>query len=553
MMQRVAAILVLTGALLLLLIAALQTEAAPEEPLGRHCGDVGPLPFNDPGFCGCTWGKVLFHGKPVPGAAITLTYGGSFVTDTTHLTPLDPEPTFDVTGHNLGAQRGDVMTLTVRFAGKTITRAFRAWPEGDGEQHVALAFEERGVWSPWVTGGYTRTLVLSGDTVWAGGSAGVVSVSLSSGVSVSHALPWPDPSVRALAVGDDGHVWAAGEGGVAEFDGAAWQTQTVPLNGTIRAVAIDSTSGAVWLGSSEGGVAVYDGAWLQAGRFGAAVTALTVDETGLAWAATWGNGVYRQDSTGDWHRYRAADGLASDNVLAAAAGEDPMGRAVWFGTGPYLSGHGPRGGIARYDLEAESWRIYTTAHGLPADASFSQAPALFYAIAMDEAGRPWAGTTGGVRFLAEESWWAAYTATHGLRMGPIRALAPGNGTALAASRKGLDRLDVDATPGGPPVAQIDAVSPLTVTMGTTLTLRGRGADPDESGERIVAWDWSSSRDGPLCTLPACALPRDLFTLGEHTVTLRVQDDEGLWSLPVAETVTMRKAWRVCLPLVIRSD
>jgi len=551
MEMTVTAIGLATG-LLLLLVLALQTQAAPGTPLGRHCGDVGPLPARDPDFCGCTWGEVLFRGQPVSGAAITLTEGSGVVTDVTQFTPLEAAPYFDVTAHNLGARRGDVLTLTARFAGQTITRTFRAWPDAEGEQHIALALPEQGIWSPWVTGGYTRALALDGDVIWAGGPAGVISISLSTGVSVTHDLPWADPLLRALVIGADGHIWAAGNGGVAEFDGTTWRTHTVPLSGTPRALAVNPQTGELWLGGgdNDGGVAVYavpDGEWQAAGTFNALVTAVVVDEEGRAWAATWGDGVYRQDGSGGWTRYRATDGLASDRVLVAAAGEG----AVWFGTAPYLSGQGPRGGIARYDMASGTWRVYTTAHGLPADSTFRQAPASVYALALDEEGRPWAGTSDGVHFLADGDWWAAYTTTHGLRPGAIRALALENGTAMAATPFGLDRLHPSAVPGAPPVAQIDTVSPLTLTVGTTLTLSGGGWDGDEGGARIVAWDWTSSVDGPLCTASDCALPHTSLSPGSHIIMLRVQDDEGVWSAPDVETVVVEAAWDAFLPLVQR--
>jgi len=557
-MRKIAMTLGLGSGFLLLLMLVLHVWAAPVAPLGRHCGSVGPLPFDEPDFCGCTWGQVLFHGQPAPGAVVTLTYGGGVVTGVTRLTSLETAPYFDLTAHNLEARRGDVLTLTVRFAGQTITRAFRAWPEADGEQHIALALPERGVWSLWVTGGYTRALALAGDVVWAGGPSGVISVSLTSGVSVVHTLPWADPLVRALAVGANGHIWVASDGGIAElapssvegFDGNAWHTHTVPLAGTPRALAVDPASGAIWLGGgdgADGGVAVYTGAWQTAGTFGAPVTALAVDEADRVWAATWGEGVYRQDGGGGWTRYRAVDGLASNNVLAAVAG----GGTVWFGTAPYLSGQGPRGGIARYDLATGSWRVYTTAHGLPADTDYLQSPADVYALARGVDGTIWAGTEQGTSFLADADWWGIYTATHGLRTGPVMAIAAGDEAVVAALAAGLDILALDAVPGSAPTAQILTITPPTLALGMSLTLSGGGVDGDEDEERIVAWDWSSSLDGPLCTTADCELPHNLLTPGVHTIALRVQDDEGVWSAPAEATVIVEEGWLVYLPLVVR--
>lgn len=88
-MRKTALIIGLTCGCLFLAVTMLHALAAPEMPTGDHCGDVGPLPIDDPDFCGCTWGEVLFQGQPVPGAAGKLTYRSSFVTGTTRLTPLE--------------------------------------------------------------------------------------------------------------------------------------------------------------------------------------------------------------------------------------------------------------------------------------------------------------------------------------------------------------------------------------------------------------------------------------------------------------------------------
>jgi hypothetical protein len=173
-----------------------------------------------------------------------------------------------------------------------------------------------------------------------------------------------------------------------------------------------------------------------------------------------------------------------------------------------------------------------------------------YALALDEGGWSWAGTVDGVRFLPEGEYWLPYTATHGLRGGPVLALAAGSGAVIAAVPAGLDRLDREAVPGNPPTAQVVEVTPLTLTLGKMLTLSGGGQDDDEGGAYVVGWDWSSSLDGPLCTSASCTLPYSLFTPGVHSVALRVQDDEGVWSVPVTGMVVVTQPWRVYLPLVL---
>ena len=97
-------------------------------PAGRHCGDVGPLPLDDPDFCGCTWGEVYFQGQPVAGVVVTLTFGNGVVYRVTQNMALESYPYFDLTAHDLGARRGDLLTLTATFAGEMLTRTFGPGP-----------------------------------------------------------------------------------------------------------------------------------------------------------------------------------------------------------------------------------------------------------------------------------------------------------------------------------------------------------------------------------------------------------------------------------------
>jgi len=390
-------------------------------------------------------------------------------------------------------------------------------------------------------------LALDGDTVWAGGLDGLISMSLTSGVSVSHPLPWPTPSVRALVATYDGHVWAAGAGDVAEFDGTTWQQRTLPVAGTPRALAASPTGDAIFIGGGDsyGYVTLYAGTFVATWDFNAPVMALVVDATGRLWAGTWGAGVFRQDGQGGWTQFRDTAGLASDWVLSAESSDD----AVWFGTSPYLSGSGPRGGVARYDLATGVWHIFTTTHGLPADAGLPQAPAPVYALDTDSRGWMWAGVMDGIRYLPDGEQWFPYTATHGVRTGPVRALTVGADDVVAASMIGLERLLRAALPEDPPIAQIEHISPVTLLPADVLTLQG--VSSAAVGRQVVAWEWTSNVDGPLCTTATCVLPHALFTPGVHQLTLQSQDNAGLWSASVSTEVIVRQLWYVFLPLVVR--
>lgn len=548
MFRRLLITLVISLTGLLLIVLGLSAPIGLTRPLGRHCGDVGPLPPQDPAYCGCTWGEILFRGQPVPGAVVTLSFGSGITTSVTRFTALEPSPYFDITGYDLGARRGDLVTLTATFAGQTVTRAIRAWPDIDDEQHIALALVERGAGQPLITGEYTQALAMSDRVVWAGGRTGVISIEVTSGISVVQTLPWSNSLVRALAIAPNEHVWAAMTEGLAEYDPGThtWYSHTVPFSGVVRILAGDM-AGAIWAGGGDDGVdgylGVYTGTWMLARTFSTPVTALTIDGENHVWVGTWGDGVYRK--TGEtWTHYQDTAGLASDYVLAAAADA----HAVWFGTQPYLSKIW-HGGIARYDLATGTWRTYGLENGLPADPAFPSVPAAVGALSLDENGQPWAGTIDGVRFLADEGWWSAYTSTHGLRAGAIQALAVKQGFTMAAGPVGLDRIDQAAESGSLPVAEINSVTPLTLTLNTPLTLSGAGQDTDENGARLIAWDWASSLDGPLCTTPSCTLPYARLTPGDHVFAWRVEDDEGEWSTIVTRTVKVLAAWRMYLPIV----
>jgi len=76
----------------------------------------------------------------------------------------------------------------------------------------------------------------------------------------------------------------------------------------------------------------------------------------------------------------------------------------------------------------------------------------------------------------------------------------------------------------PPTADIDSISPTEVSPGETVTFKGHGTDPDGT---VVAYRWRSSVDGDLSTEPN--FETSSLSPGEHTVVLKVQDNNGAWS------------------------
>jgi ligand-binding sensor domain-containing protein len=146
------------------------------------------------------------------------------------------------------------------------------------------------------------------------------------------------PSVKDLAEDQDGNVWAAGDGGVARFDGAEWAMIEPPEDHPslpVNSIAVDP-DGHIWAGTRQLGLWVHDGqAWSQIttedGLPGETVWAIEFDDAGRAWVGTGdGLGVFNGEN---WITYTTEDGLANNTVRAFAVAED----GVWIGTWRGLS------------------------------------------------------------------------------------------------------------------------------------------------------------------------------------------------------------------------
>jgi len=89
----------------------------------------------------------------------------------------------------------------------------------------------------------------------------------------------------------------------------------------------------------------------------------------------------------------------------------------------------------------------------------------------------------------------------------------------------------------PPIATINYIHPNPAQPGQdTVAFAGSGSDQDEGGAAIVAWEWASSLDGVLSTQEDFLLPASNLSVGTHTISFRVQDDEGEWSAPVIRSL-----------------
>lgn len=220
----------------------------------------------------------------------------------------------------------------------------------------------------------------------------------------------------ALTVGPDGRVWTGSwSRGVAVRDGGGWldgrdwtthshtdhatmarTSRTDFPGGSVYAVAV-ADDGTVWAGSEGSGVAAFDGEqWtshtLQDGLASNQVSSLATGPEGTVWAGTFPvhDDMVIEDAAGglsafdgeQWASYSAEDGLADNEVRSVAVTDDGT---VWAATAD---------GVSRFDGDA--WATFTTEDGLADNDVWS--------VAVTDDGRVLAGTYGEVSVFDGETW-----------------------------------------------------------------------------------------------------------------------------------------------------
>ncbi|MBN1593587.1 MAG: SUMF1/EgtB/PvdO family nonheme iron enzyme [Candidatus Coatesbacteria bacterium] len=91
-------------------------------------------------------------------------------------------------------------------------------------------------------------------------------------------------------------------------------------------------------------------------------------------------------------------------------------------------------------------------------------------------------------------------------------------------------------PGSSPTAHIDSIYPDPATQGEdTVQFRGHGEDSDGW---IQGYEWSSSYDGILSTDEDFSMEASSLTVGTHTISYKVRDNDGLWSAEATQELTV---------------
>jgi ligand-binding sensor domain-containing protein len=195
------------------------------------------------------------------------------------------------------------------------------------------------------------------------------------------------------------------------------ETFGVGANVLVRALAVESGSATLWVGTSAGVIEV-DLATArprktftrQNGLASEHVYAVGIDGAGNKWFGTKAGGVSRYRD-GKWRTYFPMHGLADYWVRAFANGAEGD---LWIGTWA---------GVSRYNPNTDKFRNYATE--LVSESVSS--------IAVDRSGRLWIGTEGGVSMF-DGTDWKSWTHSDG----------------LGAARPALARNDAASIAGSPP-------------------------------------------------------------------------------------------------------
>ncbi|MBN2209531.1 MAG: right-handed parallel beta-helix repeat-containing protein [Candidatus Coatesbacteria bacterium] len=117
---------------------------------------------------------------------------------------------------------------------------------------------------------------------------------------------------------------------------------------------------------------------------------------------------------------------------------------------------------------------------------------------------------------------------------------------------GPDTADLVIEAGNiPPTATIDDIRPNPAWQCEhDVIFVGHGEDADGS---IVAYEWSSDLDGILSTNIDYRIEALDLSLGEHTISFRVQDNEGAWSLPDTRLLTIEPGSRLYVDAATGDD
>ena len=393
-----------------------------------------------------------------------------------------------------------------------------------------------------------------------------------------------DSGINSVAISADGEYIAAGsdENQVYLFSKNGTLLWSYTAGDGIFSVAISSNGETIVAGSLDNSVYLFskDGTLLWSYSTGNRVWSVAISEDGeTIVAGSWDNKVYLFDkdsgtplwshSTGNW--VLSVDISADGEMIAA--GSDKVYLFDRNSSTPrwsYSTGDTVRAvalsedffGQQRYHLAAGSWNgkvylfhnnnsspiwnhttgdsIYSVA--ITDDSGYVAAGSKDYSVhLLDGDGTAlWSYATGGtvlsldfsvdgeelvvgsdkIYLFDKDSGTPLWSYTTGNSVKSVGISADGEDIISGSGDKEIYLFNKDV----PPNAQIDSIEPTTIRFDEEVTFTGSGSGV---GVSIVAYEWTSSLDGILGEEAELSVTG--FSSGEHTISFRVQDENGEWS------------------------
>lgn len=222
-------------------------------------------------------------------------------------------------------------------------------------------------WIQYTDGEDITVLVEDGNYLWVGTTGGLVQLDKTTGNTAffnNANSDLPRNHIRALELDSSGNLWVGTSGGgVAKFDGLNWiiydnSNSFLPDN-SIRSLFEDS-NGDIWIGMYSGGVAKYNHVyWTIYNTSTSGLPYPTVkaimERNGVMWFGTYGGGVATFDGV-NWTVYDEDNSMLPANRVNTLL-DDGVGN-VWIGC--------DNSGLAKFD--GTSWTVYTSSNsGLPSN------------------------------------------------------------------------------------------------------------------------------------------------------------------------------------------
>jgi len=115
----------------------------------------------------------------------------------------------------------------------------------------------------------------------------------------------------------------------------------------------------------------------------------------------------------------------------------------------------------------------------------------------------------------------------------ITLLVQDNDGAWGSPDTTIDSLEIN--PNDPPTATIEDIDPSPAKEGQSIQFDGSSTDSDGN---VVAWNWSSDLDSDFGSSEDVDYAG--LRVGIHTISFKVQDNNGAWSDAVTQTLTINR-------------